>query len=247
MSFLANLDRSRQRLRRAGTQAWLIAALLGCLVALAGGPIRAGGASVDLALVVALDCSGSVDEEEFALQMQGLALAFRRQETIEAIGRGELQRIAVSVVHWSGVDGQVTALPWTIIASAADAESLAGRIARTPRGIQPTTTSMSSALLYAEAQLELAPHATRRVIDVAADGPNNIGPPLDAVRRKLLGRGITINGLAIQNEWRHLGTYMQSEVAGGVDHFVIAAKDYEAFADAIFRKLLKEIAGPGIS
>ena len=111
MSFLANLDRSRQRLRRAGTQAWLIAALLGCLVALAGGPIRAGGASVDLALVVALDCSGSVDEEEFALQMQGLALAFRRQETIEAIGRGELQRIAVSVVHWSGVDGQVTAVP----------------------------------------------------------------------------------------------------------------------------------------
>ena len=179
--------------------------------------------------------------------MQGLALAFRRQETIEAIGRGELQRIAVSVVHWSGVDGQVTALPWTIIASAADAESLANRIARTPRGIQPTTTSMSSALLYAEALLELAPHATRRVIDVAADGPNNIGPPLDVVRWKLLGRGITINGLAIQNEWRHLGTYMQNEVAGGVDHFVIAAKDYQAFADAIFRKLLKEIAGPGIS
>ncbi len=225
----------------------MVAVFLGCLAWAAGGPIRAGDASVDLALVVALDCSGSVDDQEFMLQMQGLALAFRRPEVQEAISHGNLQRIAVSVVHWSGVKGQVTALPWTLISSPADAESIASSIIRTPRSTEPTTTSMSSALLYAEALFEHAPRATRRVVDVVADGPNNIGPSIDVVRRKLLGSGITINGLAIQNEWRQLRTYMQNEVAGGVDHFVIAAKDYDAFADAIFRKLLKEITGPGIS
>ena len=233
--------------RQVWVQSVLIGLLLVCLTAMAGGPIRAGNASVDLALVLALDCSGSVDEEEFALQMQGLALAFRRQETIDAIGRGDLQQIAVSVMHWSGSDGQVTVLPWTIIANSTDAQHFANRVATTPRSVAPTTTALSSALLYAEALLEQAPRATRRVVDIAADGPGNIGPPLNAVRGKLLAQGITINGLAIENEWRRLGIYMQNEVAGGPDHFVVTAKSYEAFADAIFRKLLKEITGPGVS
>ncbi len=247
MSLPAMIEPSKSDLRRAWVQALLIAVLLVCLSAVAVGPIRAGNASVDLALVVALDGSGSVDEVEFALQMRGLAEAFRRQETVEAIGCGDLQRIAVSVVHWSGSDGQVTVLPWTIIASVVDAGNFADRVAATPRGVEPTTTALSSALLYSEALLEQAPSATRRVIDVAADGPGNIGPPLDAVRGQLLGHGITINGLAVENEWRRLGIYMQNEVAGGADNFVVTAKNYEAFSDAIFRKLLKEIAGPGIS
>ena len=228
-------------------RACLVAVFCGWLMAVAGPPIRADSAQVDLALVVALDCSGSVDEEEFALQMKGLALAFQRPETMEAIAQGDLQRIAVSVVHWSGSKSQVTVLPWTVIATAEDARNFADSVAATLRGVDPGATAISSMLLFAEILLDQAPRANRKVIDVAADGPGNIGPPLDAVRGKLLGRGITINGLAIENEWRKLGIYMQNKVAGGADHFVVTARDYEEFADAIFRKLLKEITGPGVS
>jgi hypothetical protein len=34
---------------------------------------------------------------------------------------------------------------------------------------------------------------------------------------------------------------------GGQAHFVIPANDYDAYAEAIYRKLLREITGPGIS
>ena len=59
--------------------------------------------------------------------------------------------------------------------------------------------------------------------------------------------GITINGLTILNEWPTLDTYFESNVVGGTGHFVIPANDYEAYGEAIFRKLLREITGPGIT
>ena len=60
---------------------------------------RAEDYEVDLVLVLAVDCSFSVDYKEFALQMEGLGEAFRRPEVKRAISLGNLQRIAVSVVQ----------------------------------------------------------------------------------------------------------------------------------------------------
>jgi hypothetical protein len=205
------------------------------------------GAEVDIALVLAMDCSSSVDEEEFALQMQGLGHAFQRGDVKDAIRAGNLQRIAVSVVQWSGKGNQVTVIPWTIVASDAEADNFGARVASLNRALDPTATSISSALLYAAALLETSPRASRQVIDVSADGPNNVGPPMRDVRAKLLANGITINGLAIRNEWRNLNVYLEREVAGGEDHFVVPALDYRDYADAIYKKLLKEITGPGTS
>lgn len=247
MPRLARWSLRAQVSRPIAIQVILAGVVFGWLIAVTGSSLRADDVQVDLALVVALDCSGSVDEDEFALQMQGLALAFRRPETIDAIAQGGLQRIAVSVVHWSGTKEQAVVLPWTIITSAEDGRRFADLVAAAPRSVDPTTTALSSLLLFAEDLLEQAPSASRRVIDVAADGPGNIGPPLEEVREQVLGRGITINGLAVENEWRKLGTYMQNNVAGGAGHFVVTARNYEDFADAIYRKLLKEITGPGVS
>ncbi len=55
---------------------------------------------VDLALVLAVDCSYSVDSVEYRLQMEGLARAFRTSKVIDAIKNGPSGRIAVSVVQW---------------------------------------------------------------------------------------------------------------------------------------------------
>ena len=202
---------------------------------------------VDLALVLAVDCSFSVDLGEFALQMEGLGQAFRRAEVKRAITLGNLQRIAVSVVQWSDESNQKVVLPWTIIASDDDAELLGERLAVMPRQLAEGGTSISSALLYSEALLTKAPSSPRRVVDVSSDGRNNVGVPVAAVRDRLVARGITINALTILNEWPTLNVYFQNQVAGGQGNFVIPANDYEAYAEAIYRKLLKEITGPGIS
>lgn len=221
--------------------------LASMLMAMGGAMARSGDVEVDLALILALDCSGSVNDQEFALQTAGLGRAFQHKAVQEAIERGALKAIAVSVVQWSGNRHQVTAVPWTIIASGRDADNFGALVTTLARRIDPAATSISSLLNYSERLLDIAPQASRQVIDVSADGPGNIGPPLNEIRGRLLLKGITINGLAIQNEWPKLAVYMQDHVAGGEGHFVIPAKDYQNYFDAILIKLVREITRPGIS
>jgi hypothetical protein len=208
---------------------------------------RAQDAAVDLALVLAVDCSFSVDAAEFRLQMEGLGRALMRPEVKRAIRAGTRQRIAVAAMQWSDHDNQMVILPWTVIAGDADADEVGSILARMPRRLAEGGTSISSALVYAAALLERAPPAERRVIDISSDGRNNIGPPVNQARDKVLARGITINAVVILNEWPTLDIYFENQVAGGQAHFVIPADDYQDYAEAIFRKLLREITGPGIS
>lgn len=213
-------------------------------------PLPAGRAAdfdVDLALVLAVDCSFSVDSREFALQMEGLGRAFIRDEVKRAIAQGHRQRIAVSVVQWSDEMNQKVVLPWTIVSGAADADELGKILFNTGRQLAEGGTSISTALVYSAALFAAAPSAERRVIDVSSDGRNNSGPPVKPVRDRVVGSGITINGLTILNEWPTLNTYFENNVTGGPDNFVLPANDYEAYEDAIYRKLLREITGPGIS
>ncbi len=87
----------------------------------------------------------------------------------------------------------------------------------------------------------------RRVIDLSSDGRNNRGIRVTTARDEVVAEGITINALAILNEWPTLNYYFNQQVVGGPYHFTIVANDYSAYAEAIYRKLLKEITGPGIS
>jgi hypothetical protein len=226
----------------------VVAAALLLLALTTPSPItRAQDAEVDLALVLAVDCSFSVDFREFALQMRGLGEAFRKPEIKRAIAMGNLQRIAVSVVQWSDESNQVVAMPWTILESEEDGDLFGETLMGMPRKLAEGGTSISSALLYSAAHLTRAPRAPRLVIDVSSDGRNNVGVPVNAVRDRLVAQGITINALTILNEWPTLDVYFQNQVVGGEGHFVIPANDYSAYADAIYRKLLREITGPGIS
>jgi hypothetical protein len=213
-------------------------------------PLPAGRAEdheVDLALVLAIDCSFSVDAREFALQMEGLGRAFMTSEVKEAIAQGVRQRIAVAAVQWSDDRNQNTIVPWTVISTGADADALGLRLLSMPRSLSEGGTSISTALLYSATLLQSAPSAERLVIDVSADGRNNSGPQVAEVRDRLVAAGITINGLTILNEWPTLDSYFESNVAGGPGHFVVPAADYDAYGEAILRKLLREIAGPGIT
>jgi hypothetical protein len=215
-----------------------------------GRPFRAGAQAleVDLALALAVDCSWSVDDNEFWLQMHGLGEAFRRPEIHRAIADGPLGRIACMVVQWSGDHDQTTAVPWTLIGDDGDALDFAAVLEDTPRNLGGGATAIGAAMQYAAALLLTAPvAATRKVIDISSDGRSNRGIRPSVARDRIAVQGITINGLVILDEWPTLDIYFQQQVVGGPHHFVIEAHDYAAYAEAIYRKLLQEITGPGVS
>lgn len=129
---------------------------------------------VDLELVLAVDSSASVDYIEFNLQLEGLAYAFRDPDLIGAIGNGSHGVIAVTLMEWASAGRGEIVLPWTRIASAADAAAFADRIDRSPRQIQTGATSISSAIRFANSLFEgNGFEGTRRAIDVSGDGYNN--------------------------------------------------------------------------
>ena len=203
---------------------------------------------VDLNLVLAIDCSYSVNSIEFDLQIHGTAKAFTDPQIIQAITQGSKGKIAVTVIQWSGEHSQVVTIPWTVISDTADAYRLAIAIKSQTRQTTKGSTAMIAMLKQATNLLLTAPNfAERQVIDVAADGANNTGGQVDSTRDAIVRQGITINGLSILNEVKYLHYYFNNHVIGGRGSFVQIAKSYSDFGEAIKKKLLREITGDPIS
>ncbi len=202
---------------------------------------------VDVALVLAIDVSGSVNSERFQLQRSGYAAAFVAAEVLDAVAAGDHHAIAVTLVEWSGFIKQKQMIDWTVISDAASAREFSGAVAETPRMFSDVT-SISGALDYAKRLFRDCPFpATRRVVDISGDGSNNSGREPDAMRDEAIAAGITINGLPILTEEPHLDTYYRDHVIGGPGAFIIPAKDFSAFAEAIRNKLVREIAARSAS
>jgi hypothetical protein len=232
------------RLNRFATLALVIFCLLIHL-----GPAKAQS-EVDLALVLAVDISNSMDPEEQELQRKGFVEAFRSPLVHNAIGSGMLGRIAVVYLEWAGPTIQYVTVPWTEIGGSDDALSFADRLAQAPIRRGPRT-SISGAIdasmkLLSESNAE----AVRRVIDISGDGVNNLGRPITQARDEALAQGIVINGLPLllnrqTNSWdsENLDDYYSDCVIGGLGAFMIPVRERRQFAEAIKTKIIREIAG----
>lgn len=197
---------------------------------------------VDLELVLAVDCSYSVDQDEFTLQARGIALAFRTSEVIDAILQGTHGAILVSVLQWSSQVSQEVVVPWTVVDSEESALALSVAIETMPRLTAEGATSLSGAVAAGIRLFDHVPmQGLRRVIDVSGDGRNNNGPALRAARNAAVSQGITVNGLAILNEVQTLHHYFREQLIGGTGAFVEVANRYADYAEAMKRKLVKEI------
>jgi Protein of unknown function (DUF1194) len=215
------------------------------LIAMAGGACAqpAPTREVDLALVLAVDASGSVNQSRFELQKQGYAAAFRSRQVLEAIRSGPTQAIAVTMVQWTGPALQIQVVPWMRVGDVGSAEALAGAIAAAPRQLFGGGTSISGAIDYAMTLWSKSPYrAPRRVIDISGDGANNRGRPAADARDEAVRAGVGINGLPILSLEPGLDLYYQTHVIGGPGAFVVAAQNYDTFAAAILRKLITEIS-----
>ncbi|MFC7052264.1 DUF1194 domain-containing protein [Hansschlegelia quercus] len=208
---------------------------------------------VDLELVLAVDVSYSMDTEEQRVQRDGYVAALTSPPVLDAIRDGVTGRIALAYVEWAGSDEQRVLVPWTLIDGPETAAAFANRLAGEPLR-RAYRTSISSALLYGAKMFEASGFkAMRRVIDVSGDGPNNQGPPIEAMRDELIDGGVVINGLPLMLKRPMLGVsdigdldvYYRDCVIGGPGAFVLPVRSVAQFPDAVRSKLVMEIAGPG--
>jgi hypothetical protein len=201
-------------------------------------------AAVDLALVLAIDVSASVDLDEFALMTEGLAAAIEDPLVVAALTGGAVGAVALAALFWSEPRGHAIAAPWTRVGGAAEAASFAGLLRTAPRPPQPGRTAIGAALLAGAVLLGRCPFPSQRqVIDVSGDGAHNAGPALPPARQLVIDAGITINGLAIENEEPELAAWFAAHLIGGPGAFAMATPDYAAFADAMKQKLIREARG----
>ena len=200
---------------------------------------------VDLELVLAVDVSSSVDEEEYQLQIRGVGAAFRHPDIIAAIESTGGNGIAVGMVQWSDNEEQALVGGWHIIKDAADAAEYARIIRRAPRIIAGGQTSIAGALTFSIDQINNNNiDSSRKVIDVSGDGRANNGVHPMKIRDIALDQNITINGLVIINDEPFLDGYYERGVIGGRGGFMMIAEDYKDYAAMILQKLLREIGMP---
>lgn len=224
-----------------------VASAAAFLVATGGNARPAGPLSVDVALVLAVDVSASMEPEEFQLQRSGYVEAIRHADFVRAVLDGANGRVALTYVEWSGPELQRVVVPWRLIDGAVGARAFADALAR--QGIlQSQSTSISAALDFGADLLDHAPFAAdRRVIDISGDGPNNAGRPVTAARDDALARGIAINGLPIlispSPTFPAMDRYYRDCVIGGPGAFILPIHAADEFAIAIHRKLILEVAG----
>jgi hypothetical protein len=171
--------------------------------------------ATDANLITAVDVSGSIKEADERLELEGMAAAVVDPKFLEAIGRGYHRRIGFMVFTWA--NGEFLSLvPWTLIGAKADALQVAERL-RTARG-KPVVgyatrvlgdrrpwrtghaTDVSAALDRAIEVSAGAPFASHHnVINMCANGIDNVGEEPEAARDRADARGLIVNGLVLGN------------------------------------------------
>jgi uncharacterized protein DUF1194 len=203
---------------------------------------RAPRAEVDVALVLAVDSSGSISEQRLSMQIQGYVGAIRHPSFIEAVRGGRRGRVGLTYVTWTDARRQEQVVPWRVIENETGAGAFAQAIQDALHPL-PGWTSISGAIDFCTGLLLSCGYvATRRVIDISGDGANNDGRPVTEARDAAVAAGVTINGLPIIEVEPNLEQYYRDNVTGGPDSFVVVARDSAAFGAAILRKLLVEVA-----
>ena len=200
--------------------------------------------AVDVALCLAVDVSASVNFDEFGLMMGGLAAAFREPDIVAATAAGPRGAVAVALLFWSGAREQAVALDWARLDGEATCEAFAAAVDATPRLFAGSTTALGEGMVAGLALLARLPAvASRLVLDVSGDGASNQGRSPGPVRDVGVAAGVVINGLAVLNEEPGLLADYEADVIGGPGSFAMACADYADFADAMRRKLWRELRG----
>lgn len=250
---------------------WLLfsgLALLGAERAVAAEARELG--PVDTALIVSVDVSGSVDNNRYTLQMDGIARALEDDAVIAAIVSGPRGGILFTLVEWS--ERPAISIPWTRISSREEALALAAQVRRTSRQEGEFTCVALMMKFVSDLVVTTQPAQARRVVmDVSGDGIDNCDGEEATIanRDALVATGMTINGLPIHEgdpsrpvgggafrapgrpfqprtltaEIKMLEPWYEKHVIGGAGAFLLPAYGYKDFRRAIRQKFTLEISG----
>jgi hypothetical protein len=233
--------------------------------------LNAGNAhaqAVDLALVLVIDNSGSIDPAESALQFNGYAEAFQSNELIKEMTGGPNGAIAVSVLLFSDIVRSLGG--WRMIDGPESANSFADLLRSAPYS-SSGGTHIGQALEAAVMELASCPYpAAAATIDLSGDGPDNEGVALNIanplelllaftglqtaqwnqeieqnayrlrrLRDSIRARGVSINCVAIQDP--DLQDYFEKYVVCGKGSFAVLASSFQSFRAVIKRKIIREV------
>ena len=205
-------------------------------------------ACADIALVVAVDGSGSITDEEYAFQKSAIATAFRDNDVLAILRSAG--NVAVSAVFWGDGEFSTQKLDWFVIHNGNGAESFAAAIDANQRRVFGNTDIGNG--MWAALDMLTDPRfcAVKTIINVSGDGKETVAPKrrqtpsLYQARQRAMKMGTTVNGLVISDEEPDLPDYYETRVILGEDAFVMEIRSFADYATAIRKKLIRELSPP---
>jgi hypothetical protein len=177
--------------------------------------VAQSSACVDIALVLAVDSSGSINDEEYAFQKSAIATAFRDKAVLLAIEDAGV--VAVSTVFWGDGDFPFQKIGWSVIDSGERAELFAHEIESNQRAVFGNTDIGSGIWSALDLLSDSGLCARRSVVDISGDGRETLGPrrwhvaSLYEARQRAKQMGVTVNALVISDDGGDLAALMHSD------------------------------------
>lgn len=213
---------------------------------------------VDIALVLAVDVSSSIETSERRFQREAYAAALQDPRVTQMALGGRSGSVAIAYMEWSGRSYQRVHVPMRIMSSQQELASFAQEILSIdddpgdPMYFQ--ATAVGDALLAAEvAMSELGLSARDYVIDISGDGVWNDGLAVQEARAHVLSRGLTVNGLPIEltgipqqqqglTPIETVSRFYADCVIGGPGSFHLVARGFQDVRETLIMKLMLEMA-----
>lgn len=218
--------------------------LAGCLALQAGAAI-AGSSCADVALVLAIDGSASIDATEFDLQTRGYHSALTDPRILDVFATAGV--VDIAAVFWADSGFKPQIIPFQRITSGPEA----ARFARTLVDLDREISGNTDIAKGLSAALDLLDRpgrcAERMLIDVSSDGRASLSSrttprgSLSQVRARADEMGVVINALVIDTANDNLADYYRRNVAVGSRSFVMDISTFETFHTAIAAKLMREL------
>jgi hypothetical protein len=169
---------------------------------------------VDTMIVVAVDVSGSVNDDEYNLQKSGIVEAFSDPSVQQLLLQCSTSGIGITYVEWSGqrqsngyetMNPFVQVVPWTQLLTPEDMIDFANKLLSSPRSSRGET-DIARALDFARQLLEKAPFQSHnKIVSLSTDGQQGFTIPgvspedfLKMERDKLANLGVLVNAIGIE-------------------------------------------------
>lgn len=213
---------------------------------------------VDIALVLAVDVSSSIEASERRFQREAYAAALKDPRVARMALGGPTGGVAIAYMEWSGRRYQRVHVPMRVLTSPDDLAAFADEIlAIEDRPNDPMyyqATAVGDALIAAEVEMsERGLLARDYVIDISGDGVVNDGLAVNPAREHVLSRGLVVNGLPIEltsapgtsqetTTQEVVSRFYADCVIGGPGAFHLVARGFGDIRETLIMKLMLEMA-----